>query len=66
VFNVFFFFFLPQLFWVNENTYESVFLYLELMSDQVVKEVTGAEFSENASEVVLLDEIAFVWEKKRS
>jgi protein-disulfide isomerase-like protein with CxxC motif len=36
------------------------------MSDQVVKEVTGAEFSENASEVVLLDEIAFVWEKKRS
>jgi len=62
----FFFFFLPQLFWVNENTYESVFLYLELMSDQVVKEVTDAEFSENASEVVLLDEIAFVWEKKRS
>jgi hypothetical protein len=34
------------------------------LSDQVVKEVTDAEFSENASEV-LLDEIAFVWEKKK-
>jgi len=34
------------------------------LSDQVVKGVTDAEFSENASEV-LLDEIAFVWEKKK-